>query len=213
MKREKLWQRNTIYGQNGALENTRLNNSCDSLYIRQKLKTKMLKYQISNAASGWRALMLHAVDIRPSFPQNNQVNHQKNISFKYSRRVTCDYLYWLGSQLIKPESTIIMVDNHERQLIQSSAVITRSNIVRYYTKNYGNSGRISIKCWIHKIHPIPRPNVRAMGVFCEYLWENWPRYNSIALYVAKLLLLKWTGTRGSCFATRMTPRLFCLLRM
>ena len=34
--------------------------------------------------------------------------------------------------------------------IQSSAVITRSSIVRYYR----NWGRISIRCWIHKRHPI-----------------------------------------------------------
>ena len=46
--------------------------------------------------------------------------------------------------------------------IQSSAVITRSVIVRYHLDNYRNWGRISIKCWIHKRHPIPRPNGRAM---------------------------------------------------
>ena len=47
--------------------------------------------------------------------------------------------------------------------IQWSAVITRSNVVRYYMNNQKNWGRISIRCWIHKIHPIPRPNGRAMG--------------------------------------------------
>ena len=45
--------------------------------------------------------------------------------------------------------------------IQSSAVITGSNIVRYHMNNYRN--RISIRWWIHKRHPIPRPNGRAMG--------------------------------------------------
>ena len=47
--------------------------------------------------------------------------------------------------------------------IQSSAVITRSNIVRYYMNDYRNGGRISIRCWIHKRHPIPRPNGWAIG--------------------------------------------------
>ena len=42
--------------------------------------------------------------------------------------------------------------------IQSSAIIMRSNIVKYYR----NCGRISIRCWIHKIYPIRRPNGRVM---------------------------------------------------
>ena len=60
----------------------------------------------------------------------------------------------------------------------------QSNILRYYINNYGNWGIISIRCWIHKRHSIPHPNGRDMGwgVFCEYLWENWPCYNGTALY-------------------------------
>ena len=46
---------------------------------------------------------------------------------------------------------------------QSSAVITWSNIARYYINNYRNWSRISIRCWIHKRHPIPRPSGPAMG--------------------------------------------------
>ena len=46
--------------------------------------------------------------------------------------------------------------------IQSSAVITRSNIVRFCINNCRNWDIISIRCWIHKRHPIPRPNGRAM---------------------------------------------------
>ena len=30
-------------------------------------------------------------------------------------------------------------------------------------------------------HPTPPTNGQAMGVFCEDLWENWPRYNGTAL--------------------------------
>ena len=54
----------------------------------------------------------------------------------------------------------------------------RSNIVRYYR----NCGRISIRCWIHKRHPIPRPDGRVMGCLLWMCWENWPRYNGTALY-------------------------------
>ena len=38
-----------------------------------------------------------------------------------------------------------------------------NNVVRYCINNYSNWVRISIKCWFHKRHPIPRPNGRAMG--------------------------------------------------
>ena len=51
--------------------------------------------------------------------------------------------------------------------IQSGAIIAQSNIVRYYINNYRNWGRISVRCWMHKRHPIPCPNGRAMGCF---LW-------------------------------------------
>ena len=42
-------------------------------------------------------------------------------------------------------------------LVQSSAIIMCSNI-RYCINDCRNSGRISIRCWIHKRHRIPRPN-------------------------------------------------------
>ena len=48
-------------------------------------------------------------------------------------------------------------------IIQSSAVKTRSNIERFCIKNCRNWDMISIRCWIHKIHPIPRLNGRVMG--------------------------------------------------
>ena len=51
--------------------------------------------------------------------------------------------------------------------IQSSAVITWSNVVRYFINNYRNWGRISIRCWIYKRHHIPRPHGRVMG---HLLW-------------------------------------------
>ena len=47
--------------------------------------------------------------------------------------------------------------------IQSSAVITRFNMIRYCINNCRNRDRISIRCCIHKRHPIARPDGRAMG--------------------------------------------------
>ena len=59
-----------------------------------------------------------------------------------------------------PQTMIYIQSLH---YIQSSAVISavimRSNIVSYYINNYRNWGRISIRCWIHKRHPIPHPIV------------------------------------------------------
>ena len=30
------------------------------------------------------------------------------------------------------------------------------------------------------------------GVFCEYLWEKWPRYNGTALYIPTVPIFRWT---------------------
>ena len=52
--------------------------------------------------------------------------------------------------------------------IQSSAVITRSNITRYWTNHCRNWGKVSI--WTHNRQLIPRHDGR------EYFGEKWPRY-------------------------------------
>ena len=67
--------------------------------------------------------------------------------------------------------------------LQPSAVIKRSNIVRYCINGCRNSGRISLRCWIHKKHRIPRPNGRAMRFLLWFFLENWSRYNDTALYI------------------------------
>ena len=46
---------------------------------------------------------------------------------------------------------------------QPSAIIIWSNIVRYCINYSRHSSRRAIRCWIHKRHPIPRPNGWAMG--------------------------------------------------
>ena len=56
--------------------------------------------------------------------------------------------------------------------IQSSAVITRPSIVRYWINDYGNWGRISNRYL----------NGRAMECPLWFLWENWPRYNGTVQY-------------------------------
>ena len=48
-------------------------------------------------------------------------------------------------------------------IIQSSAIVAQSSIARYYINDYRNWGRISIRCWTYKRHPIPHPNRRDMG--------------------------------------------------
>ena len=60
-------------------------------------------------------------------------------------------------------------------ILQWSAVITRSNIVRYYIKKQ------ELKQYINQMLGTARG--RAMGVFCEYLWENLPHYNDTTLCV------------------------------
>ena len=73
-------------------------------------------------------------------------------------------------------------DNVNQLKVQSSTVIKRSNIVKYYINNYINWGRISIICWIHKRRTIPRPNRRAMECLLRMFLGNWPHFNSTALH-------------------------------
>ena len=67
--------------------------------------------------------------------------------------------------------------------IHWSAVITRSDIVRYYMNNYKKCVRMSTRLWIHKRHPIPRPSGWAMGCPLRIFWENGLRYNGTVLYL------------------------------
>ena len=66
--------------------------------------------------------------------------------------------------------------------IQSRAVITRSTIPWYCSNHCRNWRRLSIRGWTHKNTPYLAPTGELCGVFREYFGENWPRYNSTALY-------------------------------
>ena len=68
--------------------------------------------------------------------------------------------YWRPSQIDHCQVCMTIIGAFR---IQSSAVITRSTIVRYCINDCRNSGRISIRCWIHRRHPIPCPIEQAMG--------------------------------------------------
>ena len=73
-----------------------------------------------------------------------------------------------------------MCDN----LLQSSAVITRFNIVRYCINDCRNWSRISSGYWINKIHHIPRSDRRAMGCLLLIIYRKLMCYNGTTLYVS-----------------------------
>ena len=71
--------------------------------------------------------------------------------------------------------TILMPNKFDREwwghvnCIHSSAFITRSNITWYHY--YSNRNKISIR-WTHKVHPISRPDGRAIWVSFVVIWGN-----------------------------------------
>ena len=67
-------------------------------------------------------------------------------------------------------------------LLQSSAVIARSNLSRYYIRPYDNSVRKWIKYQNHNKTPYLALTGELWGVYCEEFGEKWPRYNGTALY-------------------------------
>ena len=77
------------------------------------------------------------------------------------------------------------ISNTTNNAVQSSAVITLSNVVRWIitgTEAEYQSGCWMHKinqsgCWMHKRHPIACPLVSFVNI-----WEIWPRDNSTALY-------------------------------
>ena len=85
--------------------------------------------------------------------------------------------------------------------IQSGAFISWSNIERYYINNGRNWVRISIRCWMNKMHPIPRPNGRAMG------WLLWGlRRKLTALWRHRTVLIFVAASwRQSCILPRNGP--------
>ena len=98
-------------------------------------------------------------------------DHVSNYSFangNSQRGIRKQYYHYVGLSLeLLDENLVNIIVVHTYCLsnykdTQSSAVITRSNIAKYYINNYRNWGRVSIRCWVHKRHPIPSPNGRAM---------------------------------------------------
>ena len=83
----------------------------------------------------------------------------------------------------------------DNSMIQWKAVITRSNMIRFCINDCRTSGRISIKRWFHK-----RLSGRAMGCLLWFFFENWPLYNSSALYQQKekIIYLHWHGLAWFC---------------
>ena len=66
--------------------------------------------------------------------------------------------------------------------LRSSAVMARSNRVRWNINDHRNTGRILIRCWIHERYSIPRANGWAMGCLLWIFWENWPHFNGTIFF-------------------------------
>ena len=84
--------------------------------------------------------------------------------------------------------TIFFISRHCIIYILSSALMTRSNIARYLINNYMNWGKISIRYWIKKDTQYFALTGELWGVFCEFKWEHWLRYNGTALYLCLCFL-------------------------
>ena len=93
----------------------------------------------------------------------------------------------LVSDFCSDSVTAVLYGNWKIKL-QSSAIITRSNISWYHKLHCIDSSKNLTSLWTHKRYPIPRP---PWGAFGEYLGENWPRHNGIALYMEMLYSGTW----------------------
>ena len=78
--------------------------------------------------------------------------------------------------------------SHET-IIQVSAVITRSNKVKFCINNLSNCSRISIRCWVYKSHPMLRPNGRAMAMLEKTFFNVFYKNSFILIQIS--LKLFW----------------------
>ena len=67
--------------------------------------------------------------------------------------------------------------------VQSSAVMTRSIAVRYCITIVGTQVEYQSGDKATKGTPYLAMTSEIWAVFCEYSWENWPRYNGSTLYL------------------------------
>ena len=72
------------------------------------------------------------------------------------------------------------------EIVQSSAVITRSNIIRYGIT--GTEAEYQSDAWSTKDTPYLTPSGELCSVFWWYFRKNWLRYNSTALYFVPVLV-------------------------
>ena len=92
------------------------------------------------------------------------------INIETSGLIIMFYWFWIiMSHTICIATILLMNSTHWKSIIQSSTVITLSNIVRSCINNCRNWGRISIRCWIHNRHPVHCPNMQTMVSFVNIL--------------------------------------------
>ena len=73
--------------------------------------------------------------------------------------------------------------------IQSSAIITRSNLSRYYTRHCDYSKKRKSNFKLKTATPYLALTGELWGVYYENFEENWPRYNGTVLYCVWLCLV------------------------
>ena len=83
-------------------------------------------------------------------------------------------------QYVVPFASIVLINSVP---IQLSAIIARTNITWFCIWYNNDWGKICIRGYIHKRHPIACLSGKLLGVFCEDLGENLPRYSGTALYM------------------------------
>ena len=109
------------------------------------------------------------------------VRHTRTGSVRWDPQIRSHMVHpGLGSHLYPQQG---MAHGADRAGIQSSAVITRSNISTYCIYHCRNWGIISIRAEPTKDIPYLALTGELWGAFREYFWKNWPRYNGTALYI------------------------------
>ena len=103
--------------------------------------------------------------------------------FMRSKRISFLHMARYGIINIRQIFSIIFIAGKRGRSYQSSAVMTRSNLSRYYIRHCYDTDWMRLGFQSQNRHPIPGLMGELLSVYCDDLGDNWPRYNGTAFYI------------------------------
>ena len=157
------------------------NKSCGSVwnFVGNGLKKKPFvvhdrRVTPPSDGNNWHLTSFASISSLASQTTSTQEPPMATIDSHWNKTYSLKYNLWMYKNYLM-SITSVQHGKYTHCIIQPSSVITRTNIAWYCTQRCRKWGRISIRLSTHKMHPIPRPNGRAMACILWIFWSNFRR--------------------------------------